>query len=174
MHPIENIIKTSMEEINRMADVNTVIGEPIDTGAGTVLLPVSKVSLGFTVGGGEYGSMSGTKKAAQQDAENSHFPFASLSAVGMCLKPMAFVTVEQGNVRVLPAAANCPTDRLTDLVPQVLKSLDRLATAMVDKLAKKCENRENNDEGSPEAGGDGSLDFPPAYTEPDMANGDAE
>ena len=84
--------------------------------------------------------MNGTKKAAQQDAENSHFPFASLSAVGMCLKPMAFVTVEQGNVRVLPAAASCPTDRLTDLVPQVLKSLDRLLTAVIDNMAKKCEN----------------------------------
>lgn len=140
MHPIENIIKTSMEEINSMVDVNTVIGDPIDTGCGTVLLPVSKVSLGFTIGGGEYGSMSGTKKPCFDGESGGHFPFAGVSAVGMCLKPMAFLSMEQGNVRVLPASSSGFTDRLADLVPQVLKSLDKHMSAVVDNIGKKCEN----------------------------------
>ena len=144
MHPIENIIKTSMEEINRMVDVNTVIGDPIDTGCGTVLLPVSRVSLGFTIGGGEYGS--GSMKKPCYDAESgSHYPFAGVSAVGMCLKPMAFLSMEQGNVRVLPASPSCLTDRLADLVPQVLKSLDKHMTAVVDNIGKKCENSNNKE-----------------------------
>ena len=29
MHPIENIMQTSMEQIKRMVDVNTVVGNPI-------------------------------------------------------------------------------------------------------------------------------------------------
>ena len=143
MHPIENIMQNSMEQINQLVDVNTVIGEPIDTGMGTVLLPVSKVSLGFTVGGGEYGSKNGTK-SRDPGGESGSFPFAGVSAVGMCLKPMAFVTMEQGNIRVLPAQPDCFADRLADLVPQVLKSLDRLAAAVVDNMTKKCEN--NRDE----------------------------
>ncbi|MBQ5488472.1 MAG: hypothetical protein IIT70_06430 [Clostridia bacterium] len=148
MHPIENIMQNSMESINRLADVNTVIGEPIDAGMGTVLLPVSKVSLGFTVGGGEYGSRGGTKAKDPSPCEGE-FPFAGVSAVGMCLKPMAFVTMEQGNIRVLPAQPDCPGDRIADLVPQVLKSIDRLLTAVVDNMAKKCENSRDESCGKP-------------------------
>ena len=146
MHPIENIMQTSMEKIRGMADVNTVIGEPIDAGFGTVLLPVSKVSLGFTVGGGEYGGRDGTKqesKCARDAQEGGDFPFAGLSAVGMCLKPLAFVTMEQGNVRVLPAAPACAADRIADIVPRMLKSLETLINAAVDNMNKKCENRGN-------------------------------
>lgn len=54
-HPIENIMKTTMEEIKQMVDVNTVVGTPILTGTETMILPVSKVSVGFFSGGGEYG-----------------------------------------------------------------------------------------------------------------------
>ncbi|MBO4879014.1 MAG: GerW family sporulation protein [Clostridia bacterium] len=143
MHPIENIMQTSMEQIKRMVDVNTVIGDPIATGENTVLLPVSKVSLGFIVGGGEYGSTSGTKRNDRDASPGGHFPFAGESTVGMSLRPMAFVTVEQGNVRVLPAAPVCLADRFADIIPQMLKSLDRLTTAVIDNLTKKCENSDN-------------------------------
>ena len=51
-HPIENIMKTTMEEIKQMVDVNTVVGTPILTGTETMILPVSKVSVGFFSGGG--------------------------------------------------------------------------------------------------------------------------
>ncbi len=145
MHPIENIMQTSMEQIKRMVDVNTVVGDAVDTGAGAVLLPVSKVTLGFVVGGGEYGSLSGTgSKRTERYAESDHFPFAGESTVGMSLKPLAFVTVEAGNVRVLPAAPSCMADRVADLIPQMLKSLDRITSALIDKLNKKCENKKDD------------------------------
>ena len=51
MHPIENIMQTSMEQIKRMVDVNTVVGNPIVTAGNTMILPVSKLSLAFLVGG---------------------------------------------------------------------------------------------------------------------------
>ena len=54
MHPIENIMKGAMEEIKAIVDVNTIVGDPILTGEETMILPVSKVSLGFISGGGEY------------------------------------------------------------------------------------------------------------------------
>lgn len=62
MHPIENIMQTSMEQIKRMVDVNTVVGNPIVTAGNTMILPVSKLSLAFLVGGGEYGHMCSAKR----------------------------------------------------------------------------------------------------------------
>ena len=145
MHPIENIIESSMERIKRLVDVNTVVGDPIAAENDTVLLPVSKVSIGFVVGGGEYGGGKEQKKCAQcheqESGAESRFPFAGGTTVGMSLKPMAFLAVEQGNVRIIPASPDCALDKLADFVPQALKSLDKIASAMVDKLGKKCENK---------------------------------
>ena len=53
-HPVENIMRSTMEQLRQMVDVNTIVGSPVETGNGTVLLPVSKVSMGFVSGGGEY------------------------------------------------------------------------------------------------------------------------
>lgn len=155
MHPIESIMQNSMEQIKRMVDVNTVIGDPVATVNQTMILPVSKVSLGFLVGGGEYGKMSCTKKAAaisEESVHDSRFPFAGTTAVGMCITPLAFLTVEEGNVRVLPAQQKCMTDRMMDIVPQMLKSLDRFLNMGLDCIKKKCEcscdkNSEENCQG---------------------------
>ena len=138
MHPIENIMQTSMEQIKRMVDVNTVVGNPIVTAGNTMILPVSKLSLAFLVGGGEYGHMCSAKKAADEANRDSRFPFAGTSAVGMCITPLAFITEEQGNVRVMPADRKSSTDRLVDMIPQVLKCVEKLINTGIDCINKKC------------------------------------
>lgn len=46
-HPIESMMNTTMEKIKTMVDASTMIGDPITTPDGTVIIPVSKVSYGF-------------------------------------------------------------------------------------------------------------------------------
>lgn len=144
MHPIENIIESSIEQIKRIVDVNTVIGDAITAADGTLLLPVSRVSIGFAVGGGEYGEAE-SRRACRRQSESAEadvrYPFTGATAVGMSLKPLAFLSVEQGNVRVIPASPESAVDKLADLVPQFLKGLERLLSSSVDKMGKKCENR---------------------------------
>ncbi|HWI61654.1 MAG TPA: spore germination protein GerW family protein, partial [Symbiobacteriaceae bacterium] len=53
-HPIQGLMKTAMESLKGMVDVNTVIGDPVETQAGEVIIPVSRVAFGFATGGGEY------------------------------------------------------------------------------------------------------------------------
>ena len=145
MHSIENIIESSIEQIKRMVDVNTVIGDAVTTADGTMLLPVSRVCIGFATGGGEYEAGDKRSRCARS-SENSgisdaNYPFSGATAVGMSLKPLAFLSVEQGNVRVLPAAPESALDKLADLVPQMLKAVERFASEMLDNRSKKCENR---------------------------------
>ncbi|MBE3583040.1 MAG: hypothetical protein IMX01_02865 [Limnochordaceae bacterium] len=54
-HPIESLLATAMESIKSMVDVNTILGDPVETADGTVILPVSRVSFGFAAGGKEFG-----------------------------------------------------------------------------------------------------------------------
>ena len=44
-HPIENVMKTTMENLKEMIDVNTIVGDIVETAEGTVIVPISKVSL---------------------------------------------------------------------------------------------------------------------------------
>ena len=53
-HPIEKIMTTAMSSIKEIIDVNTIIGNPIETSNGVVIIPISKVSLGFAAGGSEF------------------------------------------------------------------------------------------------------------------------
>lgn len=53
-HPIENLMVTAMNSIQDMIDVNTIIGEPIETSNNIVIIPISKVGFGFAAGGSEF------------------------------------------------------------------------------------------------------------------------
>lgn len=125
-HPIENIMKTTMEQIKEMVDVNTIVGTPVMTANETMVLPVTKVALGFVSGGGEYTKNSGVKMSGQAVDEEQRYPFTGASAAGMSITPMAFLSVNNGNVKVLPANYNCTLDRIIEMVPQSIMEIEKL------------------------------------------------
>ena len=54
-HPIEALMKTAMESIREMVDVNTIVGDAnLQHPMEQIIIPISKVSFGFAAGGGEY------------------------------------------------------------------------------------------------------------------------
>lgn len=116
-HPIENIMSTTMENIRDMVDVNTVIGEPITTQDGSTVIPISRVSFGFVAGGGEY-RCSAQPKAIAEGCER--MPFAGGTGAGVTIQPMGFLVTNASSVRLLPAQAYAPADRIIELVPQLM------------------------------------------------------
>lgn len=96
--PIESLMSTTMENIRDMVDVNTVIGDPVQTPDGSTVIPVSRVSFGFVSGGAEYGA-------------------------GVSVSPMGFLVLNADGVRMLPAFSATPVDRLVDLAPQLAREL---------------------------------------------------
>ena len=118
MHPIENMMRSSMEQIREMVDVNTIIGDAVHTPDGAVILPVSKVSFGFVSGGGEYGQGGSIRDTSKDLTEN---PFAGGSGAGISLQPVGFVVVNGENIRLLPVQPTCLMDHMADLVPQAFQ-----------------------------------------------------
>ena len=55
-HPVENLMKSTMENLKDMVDVNTVVGTAIETKDGSYIIPISKVCFGFASGGSEFSS----------------------------------------------------------------------------------------------------------------------
>ncbi len=135
MHPIENMMKSSMEQIREMVDVNTIIGDAVHTPDGAVILPVSKVSFGFVSGGGEYGQGGSIRETSKDLTEN---PFAGGSGAGISLQPVGFVVVSGDNIRLLPVQATCFADHIADMVPQLFQFLkDCLRQKGHDEETKK-------------------------------------
>jgi len=120
-HPIEGLMQTAMESIKAIVDVNTILGDPVETPDGTVVVPVSRVSLGFAAGGTEY--------EARGKAGGAEFPFGGGSGAGISVNPVAFLVVGQGEVRLLPVDSNVVLDRLIDLAPHVLDQVRSMVGA---------------------------------------------
>ena len=128
-HPIGNLMDTTMNKIKEMIDVNTIVGEPITSPDGTLIIPVSKVSYGFASGGSDLP----TKK------ENKDC-FGGGSGAGVTIQPVAFLTVYKGDVKLIPVEKYDGTaDRLVGMIPEVT---DKVKDAF--KKDKKQTNAEDD------------------------------
>lgn len=142
-HPIESLMTTTMENIKEMVDVDTVIGDPIAAGNGATVIPISRVCLGFVAGGGEYAVKD---QYHRQPSENpGGLPFAGGTGTGVSVSPVGFLVVNGDCVRLLPAQHYEPTDRIIELVPQVLTEARNALSAFAKE---KCSNAQNAQSGS--------------------------
>lgn len=125
-HPIVELMSTTMQKIREMVDVNTIIGQPIKTEEVTII-PVSKVSFGFTAGGSDF-----TGKNQRPEVDNC---FGGGSGAGVNIAPIAFLIVKGDTVKLLPVAppASNTVDRVVEMVPDVVEKL----TGFIEKQQEK-------------------------------------
>ena len=121
-HPLNDMMRSTMEKVREMVDTNTIVGQPITTPDGVTLIPISKVSFGFGSGGGDYG------KAPKDN-------FGGGSAAGVKIDPVAFLVIKDGTTRMLPVAA-APmntVDRIVDMAPEIVEKVEKI----IDKKKEK-------------------------------------
>lgn len=90
---LDNVIETSIESLSQLVDVNTVVGRPITLANGINLIPVTKVTMGYLSGGGEYGEVKIIK-------ETGNIPFAGGAGAIVNIKPCAFIIDDGVNCRL--------------------------------------------------------------------------
>lgn len=113
-HPIQGLMGTAMEKIRELVDVNTIIGDPITSPDGTIIIPVSKVSFGFVAGGSDIPS-----KATKEI-------FAGGSGAGISIHPQAFIIVQRdGDVKLLEmgATGNSAIEGIIGGVPDLISKV---------------------------------------------------
>ena len=116
-HPIEGLMDVTMQKIKEMVDVNTIVGDPITTPDGTVIIPVSKVSYGFASGGSDIPS---------KNAPNKEI-FGGGSGAGVSINPIAFLAVYNGKVELLNIESYDGTaDRVVGLVQEIIDKVSAL------------------------------------------------
>lgn len=128
-HPIEGLMKTSMQNIKEMVDVNTILGDPVETPDGSVIVPISRVSFGFAAGGSQFEANRMKSRERERDrnqsqeADGGQLPFGGGSGAGITINPVAFLVVNKDQTKLLPVQSNVMVDRILDSAPQLLDKL---------------------------------------------------
>ena len=68
---ISDIVNTAINNIGHIAEVNTIVGQPIIAPDGTTIMPVSQLTFAFMAGGGEYADK--INKSIMKDDYIGHF-----------------------------------------------------------------------------------------------------
>lgn len=132
-HPIEGLMKTTMESLKQMIDVNTIVGDAVETPEGTTIIPISRVSFGFASGGGEY--KGGSDMEDDSDQDQQAMPFAGGTGAGVSVQPVAFMIVGKDNMKLLSV----------DQSANMFENLVGLSNKIIDKMqAEKSEDKKNN------------------------------
>ncbi len=118
---INDLISSAMDKIKTLVDSSTIVGESLQSPDGTTIIPISKVTVGFVVGGGEYADLSSRRVS-------NHFPMSGGSSGGMSVSPVGFLILKNDGV---------------DFVNVENKTLYQTVLNMFNSLLAKMEKKEN-------------------------------
>lgn len=117
---LQDIIQTSLQNIRSLIDANTVVGNPIITNAGTTIIPVSKIAMGYATGGIDYNG----KEEAANKAQN----FGAGGGTGLSIQPLGFLVIDaEGAVDMINIGVKNPTDPIEQIADFIERSPEILA-----------------------------------------------
>ena len=116
---IQSIMETTLETIKNSIDSNTIVGNPIKAES-SVIVPISKVTVGFGIGGGEY------IKNSKVDTDNEP-NFAGASGGAITISPVAFVVVENGETRLISLEDKVNlVDNILTVTPRIIDKVQKI------------------------------------------------
>ena len=118
------ILASTIEKIRDLVDTSTIIGEAIYAEGGTTIIPVSKVTYGFALGGADFPSK-GSKEL-----------FGGGGGAGVTITPVAFLVINNGDVTLKHITAyDNAAERVVNLVPEMFDKV----TGLMNKTKKDVE-----------------------------------
>lgn len=135
---ISELIESSLDGIREIVDANTIIGTPIQTEAGTTIIPISKVSVGFAGGGNDYAG----KNSAAVGKNN----FGGGGGTGVSVVPVGFLIVSaDGSVELLninnPANAadiGASIENIVDKAPDIIAKIKAMFASKKNKKEEQA------------------------------------
>ena len=143
-HPIEGLMRTAMSSIQDMVDVNTIIGDPIQTQNNKVIIPISKVSFGFAAGGSQFkGETLNEYKRIDKDEQIQYsLPFGGGAGAGVNINPIAFLVVDDNCVKLMPINHTGAWDKIVDYIPDLIEKADKKICQMTEKEEQNKDEEE--------------------------------
>lgn len=164
-HPIQGLMTTAMESLKEMIDVNTIIGDPVETPDGSVILTVSKVGFGFAAGGSEF-KIDSAQQHSQKESQGQNqgqgpqgqgqnqpkLPFGGGSGGGVSITPIAFLIVNSHGVKMLHLDESTHLyEKILELAPQAVDKIQQMFSSK-DQSSKDQNNKNQSKKDSSENG----------------------
>ncbi len=128
-------MKTTMSSLKDMVDVNTIIGDPVQSPDGLVIIPVSKISFGFASGGSEF------NRNKNNDNTEDSFPFGGGSGAGVSVQPVGFIVAGNNQIKLLTVdEGNTALSNLFDFASKLTDSIQQA----ISKNSQKSTAQQNN------------------------------
>ncbi|MDD9149517.1 MULTISPECIES: GerW family sporulation protein [unclassified Sporolactobacillus] len=126
-HPIQGLMKTALENLQSMIDVGTIIGEPIETKDGHMIVTISKVGFGFVAGGSEFTVKNENTDEEPGEETEAYLPFGGGTGGGVSITPIAFLIVGPAGVKTIHLDNSTHLyERLIDLAPQTVEKVKEI------------------------------------------------
>ena len=117
---INDIMTSAIAKIKSLAESNTVVGVPFETKDGTLIIPLTKVQMGFVAGGGEYGTEAKNFKDARK------YPFAGGSGAGISMQPIGLLQIKEGDCTLIHVDEKSPVEKLLETIPDIAKNITKI------------------------------------------------
>lgn len=116
---IENLMQGALSKIKDIIDVNTVVGKPVNCIDGTMIIPITKVSVGFVAGGGEY-----TQNIPPKNAQKE-YPFAGGSTAGFSIVPVGFLVGNNEKLKLITIENKGSFDEVMKILSDIAKQIKK-------------------------------------------------
>ncbi len=113
---VESVLNETLTKLKSMVDIDCIVGNPILNQSGETVVPISKATVGFVSGGGEYNAY---KK------KNKDFPFAGGSGAGCTITPIGFLVIKKDNVSYINVDGDNTITKICDLATKIYQTFKK-------------------------------------------------
>ena len=115
---IEEVMRSAMNNLRSLVDIDVVVGRPIISETEMTIIPLTKVTMGFVSGGGEY-------NADLKDKKDAEYPFSGGSGGGLSIKPIGFLVNKNKEIELVKIDSKSAIEKLIETVPEVAKFISQ-------------------------------------------------
>lgn len=119
---IASVVEEAMKSLKNIAEVNTVIGQPLTDTNDSTVIPVSKVTIAYIAGGGEYSAGENAVEAYSKDS----YPLSAGSGGFIQLSPIGFLVGKNGELSTITIDESCGAlDKLIKAASEYITHLNK-------------------------------------------------
>ncbi len=115
---IKDVMDTAMDNLKPLIDSNIIIGKTIKSDS-MEIVPITKVTLGFVSGGGEYYS------ELKEIRKETEYPFSGGCGGGVSVQPIGFLVIKTNSVELIKIDQKGAIEKLIEAIPEVAKFINK-------------------------------------------------
>lgn len=136
---IEELTSITLENLENIAHAKSVIGDPIQLGDDTVMLPISRLSIGYAAGGSHL--------SGKSSSSDSNPLFCGGSGGGASITPQAFVVVTSDDIKVINLdESKKMSEELIEKAPHAFERIQNILKTSGKRKRRERRSRSDEDE----------------------------